>query len=352
MPCGLKRETIKHSLKLPLNLRVIMKAHFLPQKLLFILSFVIIFLSRSNLTAMELVDKSIAVVNNEVILQSQLKTFRNNLYKEGSVDEALLSEGVKKEQLKTDLKASVDYLINERIIDSEVKKNKLEITMERVEEEIKDLAKRNNITRSELMATLRLQGYTESEYQDFLKTKIQRQNLLDQVIKSKIRISDEDILAFYYSQNTNKAIQVTEYELSHILFKLEDPDDLNKVLERAKSVYQKLQNGSAFTALAKEYSEDTDFQAGGFFGVFKTGDFASEIENAVSDLNQGDYSKIVRSRLGLHIFKVNKKRFIPSPAFEKEKARYADVVFERAYKRQLANWLQQKRETSFIRINL
>jgi peptidyl-prolyl cis-trans isomerase SurA len=163
----------------------------------FILAFPLITLSR------ELVDKTVAIVNNEVILASEVKAFSKRADKSGMLDELLLHEN-SIDSLRKDKKLQLSFLINEKLMDSEIKRQNLTITMERVEQEIKDLSKRNNMTRAEMLAAVKTQGFTESEYQAFMKTRIERQSLVDQEIASKIRISDDDVFAFYLVQTGKK----------------------------------------------------------------------------------------------------------------------------------------------------
>ena len=57
-----------------------------------------------------------------------------------------------------------------------------------------------------------------SQYQDFIKTSLERQSLIEKEVTSKIRISDEDISSYYLAKKGPEATQTFEYTLSHILF--------------------------------------------------------------------------------------------------------------------------------------
>src|SRR5438445_266189 len=98
----------------------------------------------------EMVDRIVAVVNNEIVTESDLRTFVKKINSNGMVDDLLLF-GQKSESLKNNRPSELNYLINERILDSEIKRLNLSVTVERVEQEIRDIAKRNNVSRGDLM---------------------------------------------------------------------------------------------------------------------------------------------------------------------------------------------------------
>ncbi|WP_413292102.1 peptidylprolyl isomerase [Bdellovibrio sp. HCB185ZH] len=297
----------------------------------------------------EIVEKTLAVVNNEIILESDLKELQSRIAKPGMVDDALM-DGKSADTLKKDRKAQMDYLINEKILSSEIKRLNLSVTNDRVEQEFKDMAKRNNVGEAELISILKGQGINIAEYKIFLKEKIEKQNLMDTEIISKLRISDEDALNEYLKSNPNNKPAIDEFSVSHIFFspKKGGPEAAYK---RAETALSKLRSGENFETLAQQFSEDPNFSAGGALGTFKSGEFIPEIEEAISTLKVGETTGIVKSRLGYHIVKLTTKKLTPDPKFEKQKDRIKAQLLEASFKRQLRLWLQNKRDDSFIRIN-
>ncbi|UYL10539.1 peptidylprolyl isomerase [Bdellovibrio sp. SKB1291214] len=297
----------------------------------------------------EVVEKTLAVVNNEIILESDLKELQNRISKPGMIDDALL-DGKSADSLKKDRKAQMDYLINEKIISSEIKRLNLSVTNDRVENEFKDMAKRNNVAESELISVLKGQGINIAEYKTFLKEKIEKQNLMDTEIISKLRISDEDALNEYLKSNPNNKPAIDEFSVSHIFFNPKKGGS-EAAYKRAETALSKLRSGENFENLAQQFSEDPNFSAGGALGSFKSGEFLPEIEEAIGNLKVGETTGIVKSRLGFHIVKLTTKKLTPDPKFEKQKDRIKAQLMEASFKRQLRLWLQNKRDDSFVRIN-
>src|SRR5690606_21566479 len=107
---------------------------------------------------------------------------------------------------------------DEKVIDSEVKRRNMEVPIERVEQEIRNIARDNRITRQQLTQALKAKGVSVSQYQDFIKSSLERQTLVEREVTSKIRISDEDISSHYLNKKGLSELQIFEYTLSHILF--------------------------------------------------------------------------------------------------------------------------------------
>ena len=76
-----------------------------------------------------------------------------------------------------------------------------------------------------------------------------------------------------------------------------------------------------------------------------------ELEDSVVGLSPGQFSSIVKSRLGFHIVKLLSKKSSTDPRFEKDKERIKSQIFDTTFRRQLKLWLQTKRDESFLRIN-
>jgi peptidyl-prolyl cis-trans isomerase SurA len=310
--------------------------------------FLILFILVSGFSKAELIEKTLAIVNSEVILLSDLKSLSGKFERGNLVDDLLFFENTP-DNIKKDPKLQLEYLINEKILDSEIKRQNLSVTAERVEQEIRDVSRKNKMNKEELILAVKQQGIDPAEYQNFIKTRIEHQALVEQEITSKIRISDEDVLAFYHSESGTGYKQVYEFGISHIFFSPKK-DSPEKAFRRAGEVLALLKNGETFESLVTKHSDDNG-TPDGFLGTFKTGEFAKELESGVKDIQIGDNTGIVKSKTGFHILKLNSKKIIADPKFEKTKETLKAQLFDRIFKRQFKNWLDIKREESFIRIN-
>lgn len=297
----------------------------------------------------EVVDRILAIVNNKIVTQSDLDSFQKRLKTKGLVDEALLNfYEIKK--ITADQTSILSYLIEERLIDSEVDRQGIVSPIEKVEAEIRNILSRSNTSREALRASLKGRGIAYSDYQDFIKTSLERQSLLQKEISSKIKISDDDIASAYIQTTKDSKALVFEYELSHILFNRTNGGPA-EAMKRAQNVRGKLDRGSAFEALASQFSEDPEFSQGGLFGTVKVGEIVPQLEKALVGIRPGDVTGIVEMPDGYHIFKVIRRTLVASPDFERAKARIGDRLFAEAFRRQYFVWIESLRSTSYVKIN-
>jgi peptidyl-prolyl cis-trans isomerase SurA len=288
-----------------------------------------------------LIDGIIATVNNEPILLSDLKNLQTKLTKGEMIDDLPLGL-MNIEELKVSNEAQIKYLIRTKMLDSEVKRLKLEVTIERLEQELKDIAKRNGMSREFLPKAIEEQGMRFSEYQDYLKTRIERQSLIDQEVASKLRISDDDLMAAYYSKYNKNPSSSFEVELSHIFFNPKK-GGVTEAKSRAELVLSKLNAGQDFSALASQYSEDPNFQDGGKLGIFKKNELEAPLANAIEKHSgTGLISDIIRTRSGYHIFFINARKDIPDADYMKKKEQLRVGLFEKQIRFAIDRWFESK----------
>ncbi|MFD1063556.1 peptidylprolyl isomerase [Winogradskyella litorisediminis] len=110
-------------------------------------------------------------------------------------------------------------------------------------------------------------------------------------------------------------------EAAHIMIALKQKDSTINPKERINDIFNRLQNGEAFDALAKQFSDDkSSARNGGKLRAFKSGELSSAIfEDAAFGLkNPGDISEPVKTEYGWHIIQLIKKE--PIQSFEDMKA--------------------------------
>ncbi|TPD65790.1 peptidylprolyl isomerase [Flavobacterium microcysteis] len=116
------------------------------------------------------------------------------------------------------------------------------------------------------------------------------------------------------SKVTNELIEeayqrsLKEIKAAHILFMVDEnasPEDTLKAYKKAVEVREKAQKGENFGELAVKYSEDPSAKENkgelGYFSVFR---MVYPFESAAYKTAKGQVSKIVRTRFGYHLIKV------------------------------------------------
>ncbi len=294
-----------------------------------------------------LVDRIEGIVNNEVILKSDVESLPNLLQK-GLVDESLLF-GVPAETMLKDPKLRLNFLIDDRLVESAIDQMKLRVTADAVEDEARQIARANRLSLTELYKAIESQGLTKSEYQASLRSRIERNGFKQQIL-GRVRLTDEDVLSECYRRNPQLPRQAEERTLAHIFFNPKK-GGLEQALQRSKTVYQSLKTGQSFEKLAEKNSEDPDFSQGGLLGTFKSGELSGDFEGAIRNLEPGQFSEPVKTASGVHILRLVSVKKIAHPVCERDKEKLRSALNEAAFQKQYLVYLEIKRKEANIHIN-
>lgn len=306
----------------------------------------ILTLAANSFAAKELVNKILVVVNSETVLLSDLKKLQQRIQKPGAVDETLLL-GEKVESLKNDRKAQIDFLIREKLVESEIKRQNFSVTDDRVENEMNTLAKRAQMARPDFNKYIARQGFSVDDYKEILKARLERQSFFESEIVSKLRITDEDAYGEFQVKNPNYRPNVNEFKIAQIFFSPRKGSPQG-ALDRASAVSSRIQAGEKFETLANQLNETPGANRDGLLGTFRSGEFLPEIERAIDNLSPNDVSTVIKSPAGFHIVKVLTKKTTLDPNFVKVKEMIKASLVEKNFQRQLKNWFEVKKQDAYI----
>lgn len=136
---------------------------------------------------------------------------------------------------------------------------------------------------------------------------------LDDMAK-QVTVSDDEIKAVY-DQELSEFNAEPKYQVAHILIETEEGRE-----EKLAEISAKLEQGTEFSDLAKEYSEDLGSKdAGGSLGVMVEDGFPEEFVAAVKELQVGEVSAPVTTDAGVHIIKLVDLEGVEPPSFEDRK---------------------------------
>jgi peptidyl-prolyl cis-trans isomerase SurA len=187
-------------------------------------------------------------------------------------------------------------------------------------EEFDNIFRKNN--RDSSITQAALDEYMQLFINFKLKVKEARVLGLDTVAKFKTELegyraqlarpylTDTDVLNELMHEGYDRLNQ--EIHASHILIKCEpnaSPEDTLKAFNKAMEIRNQILNGSDFTIVAKDRSEDPSAKEnGGDLGYFTAFQMVYPFEDAAYKANTGDLTMPVRTRYGYHIIKILDKR--------------------------------------------
>ena len=296
------------------------------------------------------VDRIVAIVNQEVITLSEVDRLIAPLRNEIQVEDRLeRNEKLRELRLK-----ALDRLVEEKVLDFEAKKAGIRVTNREVETIIDDIKRRSNATQEDLENALAKDGLTYERYKKEIERQITRQRLVQWSIKAEPKASEKELRDFY-EKNSSRYRTMESYRPAHILFvvpKNATPEQILEIRIRCQKVLDRIRNGENFGEMALLYSQDPSSKDGGDLGFFKKGELLPPLERAALRLKVGEVSETVRTDYGFHLVKlIDRRGGLPLPFEEvKEKivADYLGMEMEKAV-RQLISSMKEK---SVIEIKL
>ena len=312
------------------------------------LSFILL-VSTKAFCAAQVLDKTVVTINDEPILESDIDEFQKKIRSKSFQE---LFGGIPNNVIDN-REAALQLLVEERLVNQQVKKLELTASDQEVEAQIKSILKRNNITQSQLADRLKQLGSNLSEYKDGIKRQIERRNLIDREIRPSMEISDEQLRHFYSRSGSPEASE-QEFKLAHILIAYKKGIDNaeSEAQKRATNIYRQAANRKAdFSQLVKEYSDDTE-SVEGVLGYFSPSSLSREFRNIIPKTAVGDVTKPIKMSDGFHILKLIEIR---SPDFttlskeKKEQVRNQMVASE--MEKKMALWIEKKKKESNITVS-
>ncbi|NPU85026.1 MAG: hypothetical protein HPY65_11110 [Syntrophaceae bacterium] len=297
----------------------------------------------------EIVDRIAAVVNGEVITQSEWNT-AFEVVKE-RIDRGY--KGPNKDQILAEArKATLNRLINSKLIELESKKTGMTVKDEEINAAIRDMISRQKITLEDLRKSLAREGATLEQYRDDIRETMTRQRLIRREIGAKVSVSDEEIGEYYKAHRED----YEGTEAVHIrLILLPIPKDADqaardRLREEARTILQRIRNGEPFETMAYQFSKGPAPEQGGDIGFVERGSLVVEADREAFRLNTGEISDIIEAPTGFHIIKIVNKRGAGTKPFaavrDEIRAKLEDEKMNRKYE----EWITELRKGALIEI--
>ena len=253
------------------------------------------------------VEGIIAVVGNELILLSELNDLLayelSNLGVESPPDSLV-------RELR---KSLLDQLIDDRLLLNYAKRRDITVEEEEIETELQnrlDMIRSRFSSESAFIAQLEAEGLSMSRFRSLQRKAVEDQMLklrLQETLRDewRVQVTDSEVKKFCAERSDEIPENPERVRTYHILLQL-GPNPVSKAREDSLLQYLKkrLDEGAAFSTLAREYSQDGSASLGGDLGRFNRGSMVPEFEAVLDTMEPGDISGIVETRFGLHLIQL------------------------------------------------
>jgi len=298
----------------------------------------------------ELVDRIVAIVNDDVITLSELNEAYRPLAQQ--IREANYPPEVEREMIFKLRQEILNKLIDQKLTDQETERLQVSVDDKEVDQRIERIKGEHFLTEEDIKRTLATQGYTLEEYRERIKEQLLRVKLINIEVKSKIAVSGKEIQD-YYEEHKEEYKGGRKYHLRTILIKvspLAGADQKRVALEKIKLIVKELKSGAAFDVLAKKYSQDGTVAAGGDLGLFTLDELSPEFQETVLWMGEGEMSPVLETPKGYQILMLQEIKKIPGKTLEEARTEIQERLYQESVGERYDTWLKRLRERSYIKI--
>ena len=265
--------------------------------------FILILLASYLVAQTSVIDKVVAVIDNEIILQSELD-FQASIYaSQRGMDP-------KSPELRTQI---LNSMIDEKLVYAQAELDSIVVSdaevAQRIEYQISVLKQQYGSEASiETMYGMSLEKIKRELREDV------RKNLMVQRLREKnfapIEASRREVEEFYMTYRDSLGMIPEKLRIYHIFRNPKTTDRLKtQYRDFAQAVLDSIKQGANFEEMAKKYSEDPGSKAyGGDLGFVKKGVFYPQFEAAAYALEVGQISDVVETPVGYHIIELLERR--------------------------------------------
>ena len=253
---------------------------------------------------LEILDKVVAVVDEDVVLESEvqrrLATIYNQIKQSGTQPppQDILVQQVLERLISERLQLNMGYNAGIRITDTE-----LNDAMARI-------ATGNQLTMEKYIEQIHASGSTLANVRDEIRDEMILMRVQQGQVMRRIRISNQELDNFLNSEE-GRFMTSPDVNVGHILLPVpsgKSSDEVNAILQRAQSLLSEAQNGTDFRQLAIANSADQTALQGGDLGWRKMAQLPGVFIEAVEKLDIGQISDPIRSDAGYHLIKLYERR--------------------------------------------
>ena len=298
----------------------------------------------------KVVDRIVAVVNDDIILLSELdKSFKPYADKIMAFGYSLNEE---RRMLFNTREEILNQLIDQKLTDQQIKQSNITVRDDEIDGAIERLKEANFFTDEELREMLSAEGLTIEEYRKRIKDQMLQAKLVNFEIKSKIVITKEDINS-YYKSHSDKYGGIKKYRLSNIIMKVPSfasEEEKLMILKKMEIVLKELEAGKPFDSIAGIYSESSYVSDEDGLGLFELKELSPKIQESIKNMNTGEFTPVLDTDQGYQIFYIKEIVDVPGKSLEESSLEIEDILYKEIVDKKFRLWINKLRETSHIKI--
>jgi len=247
------------------------------------------------------IDRIIAVVNEDVIMNSELEL------RMLSVTTQLRQRGTPLPPPDVLRKQVLERMIISKLQIQVAERTGVRISDSTLNQAVNSVARNNGLTLAQFRQTIEEGGFDFGSFREDMRNQMIITRLRQRQVNNRISVSDQEVDNFI-SVNKKQLEGNKEFRLSHILISVPEasaPEIIQEANQKALDTLQKLRNGANFAEVAASVSDGQNAFEGGDLGWRKSTQLPTIFTEPAKALSKGDISEPIRSPSGFHIIKMS-----------------------------------------------
>ncbi len=257
----------------------------------------------------QLVDRIVAIVDEEAILQSDLdrevELYRmEKEYAGESID--VDAETVRREMLERLVESKL-IIASARQADMTVDDDAIEQSVDqKIDQFVEHFGSLENLKRE-----LERSGMTLGDYRNRMGSQLRDQQYLRLVvgkfIRPDIEVREDEVREYYLANLDQMPVEPDSLTIANILIPVQPSIEVRQAVQgEVQKIQEALASGRAFAEVAREFSKGPNAQRGGMVGIVSPGDlFDENLDRAVFAMTLGQVSEPVVSSRGVHLMRLD-----------------------------------------------
>lgn len=263
-------------------------------------------------------DRIVAVVNDEIVLESELvdmeQTVRQQLRQRNA---AIPSSDILRRQV-------LERLIMQKLQLQRAEMSGIRVADDALNAAVRQIAENNNLTIRQFRDALESDGYDFNEFRETIREEMVISRLRKSEVEDSIVVSEREVDNFLATQNLQGDSEQA-FRLLHILVGIPDaptPEQVQEAEQKLAVIQDLLAEGGDFSEIAAGYSDGQNALEGGELGWRKQAELPTLFAGVVPSLSVGEVSDVIRSGSGFHLVKLAEKRSEETHLVKQTKARH------------------------------
>lgn len=292
------------------------------------------------------VDRIAAVVNDDLLLLSEVDERITIISGQAG---APVPTGV---ELDDTRRIVLEEMIGERLIEQAIVRLSIDITDERVDAAIREIASYNDLTAEQLMAeVVRSSGLDAGGYREELRKQLRYGDWRDHQIAPLVHVTEEEARTYYRQNFEDTAPTGDMVELSRILLRY-DAETRGNVETQAQALVTQLEEGMSFGDLARSVSEDpTTSGRGGMAGSFALSELLPAMRAALQEAELGSHHLIDLGQ-GFMVLKLTGRPSAETAGFEDRRMEIFQLLQQEEEATKVEAWVADQRERAHLEVRL